>query len=414
MGRALRTGTLFLFLRRSHVTLIKPFVLFPGIKGRDVFAFFFVVISVDEHLLKLIDRIVEGVFLGGVKIVAFHGLELLGMLKEPVDSLAEVFDGTVFEETMLFIDGELFGRAHGVVGNEGDGPAGDGFHGRDAFDFVIGSVDVKIDVIEDLAEFFVRAESDMKRIGEFLAFGQGKIGFLVRPLSAEDDLNVFVMFGRSDGFDDEVLPFLVGEAPGHADDEFAFVFLGPLHVDLLEEGDDPIGDDPGFAMLEGMVLHDVGRHLGGAVDIFDLVPKVVLEREKQNPVDELRPAKMDGPGRVLGDDVHGARDGDALLLGEKTADVGKLKGQEGMDDVLAFDGFFNRLVDHLAKQETVFDDGFVGKRHRVFGQAVITVIGFPHDAVAADDGDFVASLFKLVGKAQAGSGSPVGHLVRAF
>ena len=113
---------------------------------------------------------------------------------------------------------------------------------------------VEVSVVKDLTKLFWLAELDDERVCELDFFGEPLVLSLILASSAEDDLDVIVVTGFGDRFNDEVLPLLVGEPSHHRDDEFALKLFRLFDFDWVEEIGNAVRDDVVLVFEIAMVL----------------------------------------------------------------------------------------------------------------------------------------------------------------
>lgn len=168
--------------------------------------------------------------------------------------MAKAICVTGFEDAFLVIEGEGFGRRFVGIADDWNSTAGKGLDAGDAFDLIGAGVHVEVSVVKDFTELLRLAEFDDERVREFDFFRESLVLFLILARTTKDDLNVIVVTGFGDRFDDEILPLLVGEPPYHRDDEFALKLFRFFDFDWVEEIGNAIRDDVVLVFEIAMVL----------------------------------------------------------------------------------------------------------------------------------------------------------------
>src|SRR5574344_3152384 len=108
-------------------------------------------------------------------------------------------------------------RRYRGVRDDRDLPAAEGLDAGDGFALRIGGMDIEVRIVQDFQKLILVNELEDSRVDQVL-FGKLQKLFLLRTLSAEDELDLAVEAAMPDGLDDEILPLLSGEPSDHRDD----------------------------------------------------------------------------------------------------------------------------------------------------------------------------------------------------
>ncbi len=319
-------------------------------------------------------------------------------------------------EDALLIQSEVMGGAKGGVGDDGDAPAGEGLDAGKPFDFGVRAMDVEVDRGQERAEVLLAEEADLGRIREMKLLEHLLVVAFLRSLAAEDQLDVLLVFASPDGADEEVLPFLLGEAADHGDDEFAFPLRLPLPFDGVPEIVDPVGDDVGHVLRIVMGVHLIGDHLGGAMDVADVVVMVDAIGVIKQIGEGAEPKEVDRRRDCVGLEVIGGRHRLAKHRAHEPRVARKLKREERMDDVGFGDGLEKLIVLDFDELEAFLMDDRVEDQEGIVAQNDVILMGKRPivGGGAADDRHLVALFFQRAGKANAGGGRAVGREGGAF
>ena len=105
----------------------------------------------------------------------------------------------------------------GGVGYDGDKAAGKGLDAGNGLAFGIGSMDIEIRHVDEMAKLLLVAESEQAGILEIFS---GKLLVFLHqwPLSAQDELNPVVIAAAADGLNKKVLSLFARIAADHHDE----------------------------------------------------------------------------------------------------------------------------------------------------------------------------------------------------
>lgn len=265
-------------------------------------------------------------------------------------------------------------------------------------------MDVQIAAVEQPQQLLLAVEAHDGRMGQ--ARAQPAVFLFLGPLAGEHQLDfvgVPALFRR---LDNEILPFLPGQAAHHQDDEFALEFRGARGVHRAEQGIHPVGDDPHFGVV-AVGLQLPRDELAWAVDVAEAVVKFPVAPVVKKVVEPFAFSHADAVGDVFGLHVEGGHGGHAHLPGDFLPPAAKAEGQVEMHHVGVPEGLVIRLLVRLGEAEALLFDQGLKHRNFMHRRADLPLSRFS----PCQNGDAMASPPQLLGVAPGGDGGAVVAVV---
>lgn len=311
------------------------------------------------------------------------------------DPVVDLFreTGRIFvDEKRFFIDGEILRRALFGIGDDRNESAGNRLDAGDRFDLDFGRMAIEVGVIDDLDQIGARIKIEFAI--DIQPFDQTRQFALVRTGTGEDQVNVGLVFGKIDGFDENVLILFAAIASHVEYDELVFQIFRAgrrlFAVNLV----DAVGDDDPRSQTDDAFV-DVPDELRRIMNAVHVAVDALIEKFVNQIVRLVPVFHEEMCGYVFRLRVETGGNRNFVLFAVADRIMGKRERKHAMNHVGIFQSLVQRFFVDAGKFDSVPVNDSVEKKKIQFRDDVKAVEIF-FIGVVADDPNLVSLFFQML------------------